>query len=46
MPYHQNVLMSMPIYLLSAMNPPKKVIERIHQVFARLFLGEGWWRKR
>lgn len=33
----QNVLMSMPIYLLLAMNPPKKVIERIHQVFARFF---------
>lgn len=35
----QNVLQSIPIYLLSALNPPKKVIERIHQVFAQFFWG-------
>jgi len=29
-----NVLQSMPIYLLSAMNPPKKTTKKIHQLFA------------
>uniref|UniRef100_M1BM57 Reverse transcriptase n=1 Tax=Solanum tuberosum TaxID=4113 RepID=M1BM57_SOLTU len=32
-----NVLQSMPIYLLSAMNPPKKVIEKLHKLFAGYF---------
>lgn len=36
----QNVLQSIPLYLLSAINPPKKVIERLHQMFARFF-----WRR-
>lgn len=30
-----NVLQSMPIYLLSAMNPLKKIVEQLHQVFAK-----------
>ncbi|KAG5572504.1 hypothetical protein H5410_062270 [Solanum commersonii] len=35
--YH--VLQSMSIYLLSAMNPTKKVMEQIHQIFAKFFWG-------
>lgn len=32
-----HVLQSLPIYLLSTMNPPKCVIEQIHQAFAKFF---------
>lgn len=32
-----NVLQSMPMYLLSAMNPPKKVTEQLDQIFAGFF---------
>lgn len=32
-----HVLQSLPVYLLSAMNPPKKIIEQIHQIFAKIF---------
>ncbi|WMV21122.1 hypothetical protein MTR67_014507 [Solanum verrucosum] len=34
-----HVLQSLPIYLLSAMNPTKKVMEQIHQIFAKFFWG-------
>ncbi|KAH0712013.1 hypothetical protein KY289_007972 [Solanum tuberosum] len=32
-----NVLSSIPIYLLSTMNPPKKIIEQLHKLFAGFF---------
>ncbi|XP_019242071.1 PREDICTED: uncharacterized protein LOC109222124 [Nicotiana attenuata] len=32
-----NVLQSMPIHLLSAVNPPKYVITRLHKIFAQFF---------
>ncbi|XP_015159074.1 uncharacterized protein [Solanum tuberosum] len=32
-----NVLQSMPIYLLSAINPPKKITDQLHQVFTTFF---------
>lgn len=32
-----HVLQSMPIYLLTALTPPKKVIKQIHQIFASSF---------
>jgi len=35
-----DVLQSMPVYILSAMNPPKKVIEQIHQIFTNYFWGK------
>lgn len=42
-----NVLQSMPIYLMSAMNPLKGVIDQIHKVMANFFLGgQYWWTKR
>lgn len=31
----KHVLQSMPLYLLTIMNPPKRVIEKIHQLFAK-----------
>ncbi|KAK6804341.1 hypothetical protein RDI58_002125 [Solanum bulbocastanum] len=34
-----HVLQSLPVYLLSAKNPPKKIIEQIHQIFAKFFWG-------
>uniref|UniRef100_A0A0V0HIZ2 Putative ovule protein n=1 Tax=Solanum chacoense TaxID=4108 RepID=A0A0V0HIZ2_SOLCH len=34
-----DVLQSMPVFLLSAMNPPQKVMEQIHQIFAKFFWG-------
>ncbi|KAK6791753.1 hypothetical protein RDI58_010834 [Solanum bulbocastanum] len=34
-----HVLQSMPVFLLSAMNPPQKVMEQIHQIFAKFFWG-------
>lgn len=44
-----NVVQSMPIYLLSTMNPPKKVIDQLHQIFANFFwsktggdMGKHW----
>lgn len=30
-----HVLQSIPVYLLTVMNPPKRVIEKIHQLFAK-----------
>lgn len=35
-----NMLQSMPVYLLSAINPPKGVINRLHQMMARVFWGK------
>ncbi|KAK6781974.1 hypothetical protein RDI58_019770 [Solanum bulbocastanum] len=35
-----NVLQSMSIYVLSSMNPPKKVIDQIHQIFAKKNWGK------
>ncbi|XP_019240885.1 PREDICTED: uncharacterized protein LOC109220870 [Nicotiana attenuata] len=32
-----NVLQSMPVHLLSAVNPPNYVINRLHKIFARFF---------
>lgn len=29
----------MPVYLLSVKNPPKKVIDQLHQIFARFLWG-------
>ncbi|KAG5612985.1 hypothetical protein H5410_024266 [Solanum commersonii] len=37
-----NVLQSMPIYLLSAMNPPKRVIEKLHKLFASFFWSKTY----
>jgi len=34
-----NVLQSMSVYMLSTMNPPKKVIEQIHQILPKFFWG-------
>ncbi|WMV24639.1 hypothetical protein MTR67_018024 [Solanum verrucosum] len=36
-----SVLQSLPIYMLSAMNPPKRVMEQIHQIFAKFFWGKS-----
>lgn len=33
------VLQSMPIYLMFAINPLKRVIEQIHKIFAKFFWG-------
>lgn len=33
-----NVLQSMPIHLLSAVNSPNYVITRLHKIFAQFFL--------
>lgn len=35
-----SILQSMPIYLMSAMNPPKGVINILHKIMAKFF-----WRK-
>ncbi|WMV13941.1 hypothetical protein MTR67_007326 [Solanum verrucosum] len=35
-----NVLQSMPIYLMSAMNPPKGVINQIQKIMAKFFWGK------
>lgn len=35
----RHVLQSIPIYLLLAMCPPKVVIRRMHQIFAKFFWG-------
>lgn len=32
-----HVLQSMPIYLMSAINPPKGVINQIHKILAKFF---------
>ncbi|KAH0700980.1 hypothetical protein KY284_015195 [Solanum tuberosum] len=32
-----HVLQSMPVYLLTAMNPPKGIIKQLHMIFARFF---------
>ncbi|XP_016567089.1 uncharacterized protein LOC107865311 [Capsicum annuum] len=32
-------MMSIPVYTLSAMNPPKKVIKQMHQILAKFFWG-------
>lgn len=42
----QNVLQSIPIYLFSAMNSLKKVIERLHQIFVRFFWRRAGGEKR
>ncbi|XP_049396567.1 uncharacterized protein LOC125860610 [Solanum stenotomum] len=34
-----NVLQSMPVYMLSALNPPKKVLDQTHHIFAKFFWG-------
>ncbi|WMV31014.1 hypothetical protein MTR67_024399 [Solanum verrucosum] len=34
-----HILQSLPVYLLSAMNPPKKIIAQLHQIFAKFFWG-------
>jgi len=36
-----HVLQTMPNYLLSAMNPPKSVIDQLHKIFARFFWGNA-----
>lgn len=35
-----HVLKSMHVYTLSAMNPSKKVIDQLHQIFVRFFWGK------
>lgn len=32
-----HILQSMPIYLMSAINPPKRVINQIHKILAKFF---------
>ncbi|XP_015158226.1 uncharacterized protein [Solanum tuberosum] len=34
-----HILQSIPVYLSSAMNPPKKIIAQLHQIFAKFFWG-------
>ncbi|KAG5600136.1 hypothetical protein H5410_031506 [Solanum commersonii] len=34
-----HVLQSMPIYMISTINPPKSVLNQIHQIFAKFFWG-------
>lgn len=48
-----HVLQSIPIYILSAMNLPKKVIKQLHQIFAKFFWGntgntkrKQWWLRK
>lgn len=41
-----HVLQSMPIYLLSALNPTKGVIKQLHQLFAKCFWGNTGIDKR
>lgn len=41
-----HVLQSIPVYLLSVMNPPARVIEQIHKIFARFFWGNTTNNKR
>ncbi|XP_019245221.1 PREDICTED: uncharacterized protein LOC109225083 [Nicotiana attenuata] len=36
-----HVLQSMPIYLLSAVNPPAYVINRLHKIFAQFFWSDS-----
>lgn len=36
----------MPIYLLSALNPPKGVIEQIHKIMAKFFWGSTTIKKK
>nr|XP_009789135.1 PREDICTED: uncharacterized protein LOC104236814 [Nicotiana sylvestris] len=36
-----HVLQSMPIHLLSAVNPPANVINRLHKIFAQFFWGNS-----
>lgn len=40
------VLSSMPIYLLLALCPPKGVMKRLHQIFARFFWGNSSMERR
>lgn len=35
-----NVLQLMPIYMMSAMNPSKRVTDQLHKLMARYFLGK------
>lgn len=36
----KHVLLSIPLYLISVMNPPKSVIHLIHKVIAKFFWGD------
>lgn len=36
-----NALQSLPVYLLSDMNPPKSVVEQIPHIFAKFFWGRS-----
>ncbi|KAG5570617.1 hypothetical protein H5410_060383 [Solanum commersonii] len=42
----RHVLQSIPIYLLSVMCPPKGVVKRLHQVFAKFFWGNSEVERR
>lgn len=35
-----NVLQSMLVYLLTVMNPPKRVVDRLHQIFAKFMWSQ------
>lgn len=39
-----NVLASIPMYMLSMMNPPKKILDQIHKIFASSF-GIRWLKE-
>lgn len=41
-----HVLESMSIYLLYALTPPKVVVRKLHQMFAKFFWGSGSADKR
>lgn len=34
-----HLLQSTPVYIFSAMNPPRKVIDQLHHIFAKFFLA-------
>lgn len=35
-----NILQSFPIYLMSAMNPPKGMIDQMHKIMAKFFCSK------
>lgn len=41
-----HVLQSLPIYLLSALSPPKGVIRKLHQAFSNFFWGNTGLEKK
>ncbi|XP_059310981.1 uncharacterized protein LOC132062423 [Lycium ferocissimum] len=42
---NSHVLQSMPVYLLSGMNPPKGVIRQMHSIFSRFFWSNSGDKK-